>query len=57
MSYDGIFYYNSCFFYIFFCYGINHAVPLFPDRYRRVRQQQKLPYSDAEERDRTGGKG
>lgn len=24
---------------------------------RRVRQQQKLPYSDAEERDRTGGKG
>ena len=32
MSYDGIFYYNSCFFYIFFCYGINHAVPLFPDK-------------------------
>ena len=32
MSYDWIFYYNSCFFYIFFCYGINHAVPLFPDK-------------------------
>ncbi len=32
MSYDGIFYYNSCFFYIFFCYSINHTIPLFPDK-------------------------